>query len=190
MLREKIQGELNRLWSNTERLEMLAGKETAARRQAARHKVDQLKCDLQHLSSALQSLAMKTAERERRAMQREQLLATTFTTNDRSRNGEAGGGETSILIDRALQHQDGLNRSNKYLGDMLTQGSEILSNLREQRGTLKGVQKKILDVANTLGMSNTVIRLIERRSEGDKYILWGGMLGTCIFMFLVVKFFT
>ena len=39
-------------------------------------------------------------------------------------------------------------------------------------------------------MSNTVIRLIERRSEGDKYILIGGMVLTCILMFLVVKYLT
>jgi Golgi SNAP receptor complex protein 2 len=39
-------------------------------------------------------------------------------------------------------------------------------------------------------MSNTVMRLIERRSEGDKYVLVGGMLFTCIVMYLVVRFFT
>jgi Golgi SNAP receptor complex protein 2 len=39
-------------------------------------------------------------------------------------------------------------------------------------------------------MSNTVMRLIERRSEGDKYILFGGMAATCIIMYLVVKFLT
>ena len=48
----------------------------------------------------------------------------------------------------------------------------------------------MLDVFNTLGMSNTVIRLIERRSEGDKYILIGGMVGTCLLMWLIIKMFT
>ena len=56
--------------------------------------------------------------------------------------------------------------------------------------TLKGIQKKVLDVASVLGMSNTVMRLIERRSEGDKYILFGGMAATCIIMYLVVKYLT
>merc|ERR1711874_801971 len=79
--------------------------------------------------------------------------------------------DTSIMIDRALEHGNALNRSNRYMDDILAQGAATLDNLRDQRSTLKGVQKKILDVANTLGMSNTVIRLIERRSEGDKYIL-------------------
>jgi Golgi SNAP receptor complex protein 2 len=45
-------------------------------------------------------------------------------------------------------------------------------------------------VASVLGMSNTVMRLIERRSEADKYILIGGMVLTCFIMYIVVKFFT
>ena len=56
-------------------------------------------------------------------------------------------------------------------------------------------------------MSDTVIRLIERRSVGDKYILVssrpspfppdhfflfqiGGMVATCVFMFIVLRYFT
>ena len=39
----------------------------------------------------------------------------------------------------------------RYMDDILAQGAATLDNLRDQRSTLKGVQKKILDVANTLG---------------------------------------
>ena len=138
--------------------------------------------------------------------------------------------ETSIMIDRALEHQNKLQNTNRYMDDLLGQGSSILENLREQRSTLKTAQKKMLDVLNTLGMSNTVIRLIlnshwltqttstsdwltqsilisdwltqeylpligcsrliERRSEGDKYILIGGMLVTCLFMWLILRMFS
>ena len=52
---------------------------------------------------------------------------------------------------------------------------------------IKGVQRKIIDVANTMKLSNTVIRLIERRSEGDKWVLFGGMIVTCIVILLVVR---
>ena len=56
--------------------------------------------------------------------------------------------------------------------------------------TLQGFRKKMLDVASLLGLSNTVMRHIERRSEGDKWILFGGMLFTCLVMFLVIRWFT
>lgn len=74
------------------------------------------------------------------------------------------------------------------MDDLLDQGRHMLDSLRDQRGTLKGIQKKMLDVASTLGMSSTVMRLIEQRQEGDKYILIGGIVITCVVMILVVKY--
>ena len=94
------------------------------------------------------------------------------------------------MIDRALEHQNSLHVTNRDMDNLLDHGASILENLRDQRGILKNAQKKMLDVFNTLGMSNTVIRLIERRSEGDKYILIGGMVGTCLLMWLIIKMFT
>ena len=123
--------------------------------------------------------------REQEVRNREMLLNTRFTTNEASRESE-----TSIMIDRALEHQTKLHNTNRYMDDLLGQGSTILDNLREQRGSLKGAQKKMLDVLNTLGMSNTVIRLIEKRAEGDKRILIGGMVLTCVLMWAIIKLFT
>ena len=42
------------MWSNCERLDMLAGKEPIARRQNAKIRVDQLKYDIQHINAAMQ----------------------------------------------------------------------------------------------------------------------------------------
>jgi len=56
--------------------------------------------------------------------------------------------------------------------------------------TLKGAQKKILDIANTLGLSNTVMRLIEKRTFQDKFVLFGGMILTCIIMILIWIYFS
>jgi len=184
-LEAEVRGRLETLWSNSERLEMLASKEPGARRQAARGRVDQLKGDLQHLGASLASLQSRREQRMREASDREALLRTEFTTNAASRESE-----TSIMIDRALQHQQDLGRVNSYMDDVLGQGAEILKGLQDQRDVLKGARRKLLDVANSLGMSDTVIRLIERRGAGDKYILVGGMVATCTFMFLVLRYFT
>ena len=74
--------------------------------------------------------------------------------------------------------------------DLIGSGSAILGNLREQRGTLKGAQKRMLDVMNYLGLSNTVMRLIEKRTHQDKFILYGGMVVCCIIMYLVWRYLT
>ena len=132
-----------------------------------------------------QSMVSKAAMRDQEARNREMLLNTRFTTNEASRDSE-----TSIMIDRALEHQTKLQNTNRYMDDLLGQGSSILENLREQRGSLKGAQRKMLDVLNTLGMSNTVIRLIEKRAEGDKRILIGGMILTCFLMWGIIRIFT
>ena len=59
-LQAEIQSRLETMWSNTERLDMLASKEPVQRRQVARQKIDQLKYDIQHLHAALQVRINKT----------------------------------------------------------------------------------------------------------------------------------
>lgn len=120
-------------------------------------------------------------QREEEERAREALLSTNFVANNSS---------TSIRMDADLQHHQGLQNSHRQVDDLLSHGSSILSNLRDQRGVLKGVHKKILDVANTLGLSNTVMRLIERRTTQDKFILYGGMILTLVIMFMIWKYLT
>jgi len=184
-LQNEIRRRLDHMWANCERLDMLAGKEVLARRHNAKIRVEQLKYDLQHLNAALQSQLNRAATLQRERTDRDELLNTKFTTNAASNESE-----TSILINNAMGHQESLTRVNSHLDSILAQGAELMSGLQHQGSTLKGVKKKVLDVANTLGMSNTVIRMIERRGEGDKVVLIVGILLTCLFMALVLYYFT
>ena len=120
-------------------------------------------------------------QRDQEELDREALLTRRFERND---------ADTSVMIDAALQHNTKLGDANREMDNLLGSGSSILTNLKEQRMTLKGAHKKILDIANTLGMSNTVMRFIERRTSQDRYILFAGMIVTCIIMFLVWKYLT
>jgi len=71
---------------------------------------------------------------------------------------------------------------------MIDHGENVLNNIKEQSQMLKTVKGKILNITNSLGLSNTLIRMIERRNTSDKYILYGGMIITCIIMFLTIKY--
>ena len=73
---------------------------------------------------------------------------------------------------------------------MLLSGSNILENMREQRTSLKGAHRRMMDVANTLGLSNTTMRLIEKRALEDKYILLGGMFITVVIIVLLIIYLT
>ena len=95
---------------------------------------------------------------------------------------------TSIEMGAALTHGSKLDDAHRGVDELLVSGTSMLGSLREQRVSLKGVQRKVLDIANTLGLSNTVLRLVERRAYQDKFVLYGGMLLTCIVMFFVWRY--
>lgn len=179
LLENELQARIDQIFSHLERLEILASKEPPNRRQNAKLRVDQLKYDVQHLQTALRNFQHRRYSREAQDRDREELMSRTFTTND---------ADTSIPIDETLQFNSNLNEAHRGMDDLLGSGSSILTGLRDQRGTLKGTHKKMLDVANMLGLSNTVMRLIEKRATQDKFIMVGGMLITCVLMFLVVRY--
>lgn len=179
LLENELQAKIEQVFSHLERLELLASKEPPNRRQNAKLRVEQLKYDVQHLQSALKHFQQRRYARESQEREREELLSRPFTTND---------ADTSIPIDDSLQFNENLYRAHKGMDDLIGSGSSILNGLRDQRSTLKGTHKKMLDVANMLGLSNTVMRLIEKRATQDKFIMIGGMLATCIVMFLVIRY--
>ncbi len=50
---------------------------------------------------------------------------------------------------------------------------------------IQSSQRRLLDIANSLGLSSTVIRLVEQRTTQDKLILYGGMLVTVIIIWFL-----
>ena len=74
------------------------------------------------------------------------------------------------------------------LDRMIAHGEDTLTNLKEQNSALKFIKTKMLNVTNSLGLSNTLIRMIERRNQSDKFVLYGGMVFTLFIMFLIVKY--
>lgn len=49
---------------------------------------------------------------------------------------------------------------------------------------MQRAQRKALDVMNTLGLSGTVLKLIERRHRVDKWIAYGGMTAVIVIVYL------
>ncbi|KAL9959146.1 hypothetical protein ACROYT_G036236 [Oculina patagonica] len=180
-IEQEIEQNLEQVSSNCERLSILINKEPPQKKQSARIKVDQLTYDLRHLKTGFNNYQHRKMMKEQEEREREELLNRRFTTNS---------GETSIMIDHALQHHSALENADRGISDLLGSGSSILTSLRDQRLTLKGAHKRILDIASTLGLSNTVMRLIDKRATQDKWIVFGGIIVTCIIMFFVVKYLT
>lgn len=79
--------------------------------------------------------------------------------------------------------------SHRGVDDMLMTGSSVLESLRSQREKLKGAHKIIIDMGNTLGLSNHTMKLIEKRISEDKYVIYIGMAVTLLIIFLFIYFF-
>lgn len=181
MIENEIQTLLNLISENCEKLDIQVNKVAPSRRTAARIQVDQLKYDCRHYNTSLQHAVHRRMSREQEIREREELLAKKFSMNEQN---------TTIMIDHSLQQNTSLRSAHQGMDELLGSGTSVLNNLREQKVSLKGAHKKILDIANTLGLSNTVMRLIEKRAYQDKYVLFGGMIVSCVIMILVFKYLT
>lgn len=168
-------------YRNCEKLDVSVFKVPVAQRQNAKMRCDQLKYDSKHLQAALASFQQRRLRKQAIANEREELLNRRFTPNP---------DVTAINIDYAIQHQNSLQNANRGVDEMLHTGANALESLRSQRMTLKGAQRRIMDMANTLGLSNHTMRLIERRVKQDKVILIVGMIATLFVIALVIIYLT
>ena len=79
-----------------------------------------------------------------------------------------------------------MSSTNAQLDEYLERGRAVLGDLGHQREILKGTQKKLYSVANTLGVSGDTIRMVERRAKQDKWIFYVGALLFFAFCWLVI----
>ncbi|KAI5777009.1 synaptobrevin [Geopyxis carbonaria] len=91
------------------------------------------------------------------------------------------------IDDRVFREQDFMNRTDTQLDEFLDRGRAVLSDLNHQREMLKGTQRRLYTVANTLGISGDTIRMIERRAMHDKWLFYGGVVVFFTFCYLVLR---
>jgi len=87
----------------------------------------------------------------------------------------------------ALREHSFVQNTDSQLDMFIAQGQEVLNNLVDQKNILKGTQKRLLDAANTLGLSREVIGWIERRSTQDTYIFIAGAIVTLTCFYFIWK---
>ncbi|KAK5673015.1 Protein transport protein bos1, variant 2 [Batrachochytrium dendrobatidis] len=96
---------------------------------------------------------------------------------------------TILMMDGLINERNVLEGAEQSIEQYLTMGRNALHELYEQRSMLKSTQKRLLDVANSLGLSSSVIRFIEQRTAADQWILYGGLAGTCLILWAIVHYF-
>ncbi|ORZ30442.1 snare region anchored in the vesicle membrane C-terminus-domain-containing protein [Catenaria anguillulae PL171] len=91
-------------------------------------------------------------------------------------------------VDYYSQEQARLASTESHLDDFLAMGQNVLGNLVEQRHMLKRTHRRMLDAANSLGVSRSLISYIERRGGQDKWLFWGLVVVSIGLMWLMVKY--
>ena len=77
----------------------------------------------------------------------------------------------ALLAERAS-----VSHSSAMVDEFNDLAGQVLGSLRGQRSVMKGAHRRVLDVAASLGVSASLMRMIERRATGDKIIVYGGMV--------------
>ncbi|CDJ47483.1 golgi SNARE protein, putative [Eimeria brunetti] len=85
------------------------------------------------------------------------------------------------------KERDRLHESRTVLDSMLSQGWSVVGQLVSQNASLKKARRKVLDMASSAGVASTLLGAVSRRQQGDKWLVYGGMILTLVFFFVVYR---
>ncbi|KAL3898413.1 MAG: hypothetical protein SGCHY_002759, partial [Lobulomycetales sp.] len=193
----QIQVSLGRLKKHTEELDELAKRETVSvKREKAIDRVSRARNDYTSMKStfdAYKKQAAEAAQAETRNQLLEQQSSTTRRTLSSGGSGVSNAQSTDASIMQMgamVKEADALHSSGRRLDEFIDIGRNALNELSEQRGMLKSSRKRMLDIANSLGLSANVIKYIEKRSAQDKWFLLAGIVISIILMWAIVHYLT
>eukprot|EP00871_Galdieria_phlegrea_P001678 jgi/Galph1/2510/GphlegSOOS_G1158.1 len=169
----ELSQKVNRLTRTLQQLSNLVLREPSSRREGWQMKLRHLNDDALDIRKAFENYLNRSYSQAIQAKEREELFEKYRGHND-----------TTIIIDSFQTESQALTRSNNTAEGIIGTGQATLQALLSQRSRLKDARKKALDVANTLGISGSVIRMIERRERLDAYLVYGGVVAVLLIVFL------
>ncbi|XP_010505239.1 PREDICTED: membrin-11 [Camelina sativa] len=142
-----------------------------------RRKTEQVGEEAEYLNQSLEKYMSRNQRKMLEAKERADLLGRA--------SGE--GAHIMQIFDEEAQAMNSVKNSKRMLEESFSSGVAILSKYAEQRDRLKRAQRKALDVLNTVGLSNSVLRLIERRNRVDTWIKYAGMIATLVILYFFIR---
>lgn len=157
--------QVSELERQLETLASLLDSERPDRRPLWRLKIDELRHETNFLKNDLRRFEMA----RQTAYQRDQLFHRRSVAS------------TNAIQDLTAEG-DSLKRSGSQLDELMESGRATMSSLAMQRERLKATHRNALSMINTLGLSNSVMRMIQSRQKNDRYIVYAGMF-LCLLVF-------
>ncbi|KAG0165219.1 protein transport protein bos1 [Apophysomyces sp. BC1034] len=183
-LQGQISAAFNSLQRSIDDYENLAKREMiAVKKETALTRISKFRSDLQEHKTRFEMIK-KQRENQRHEQNRETLLRRPNKTSSAPEYPY----QPLSREEYAMREHSFAESTESQLDDYILQAQNILENLTDQHGILKKTQKKVLDAANTLGLSQNVIRYIERRTAQDKWIFVAGLIITVLLMWAIVHY--
>lgn len=153
---------LNEMSFRLNELDKLVQRESKARREDFRRRVQHVRTNYNHIKASLDDYMKKNHGSNSFDSQKRELFSEAL--------------ESLGDVELEMAESGSLDRSNRALGDYLAVGRETLSELSSQKDRLKSVQKKVFDILNYLGIANTIMKTVEKRENIDRIIVFVGMV--------------
>lgn len=167
--------EWDELMTRLNELDKLVQKEPRTKIDDSRRRLNHLRTTSQHVKASLDNYGRK-----------HNLYSASIQDQRRSLLGVAGSDQADMELE--LAENGSLTRSAQMVGEYIAIGRESLAELGSQRERLKAIQRRVLDMLNYLGLSNSLIKSIEDRENVDKWIVYGGMVLVLLIVFIVYMY--
>ena len=152
-------------------------RETPAQREVWKRKILELRQDASSIRRQGEHYDRLVNTNVRHQKERDELL-----TRRRQRiHNSAEERDMANLADEAKSWQ----QSQYMVNDLIANGEASLNSLVNQRQALGGVGRLLAGIDDSLGISNTTMKVIERRDVTDAYFVLGGCVITCIVIYFV-----
>mmetsp|Transcript_25270 Transcript_25270/g.42349 ORF Transcript_25270/g.42349 Transcript_25270/m.42349 type:complete len:225 (+) Transcript_25270:281-955(+) len=170
---QKISREMERTWR------VLVMQESASKRDLWKRKVEQIVEETDSLGLGIDRHFKKERRRQADESDRAELLMRLKGDDVARTMAEERG------YDPESQAFESAGNSHRMVDDLLASGIGVLAALGEQRERMKTAQRKMFDVLNTTGLSDSLLRVASRRQSMDRMLVYGGMVFTVFFVSLL-----
>ena len=150
--------------------------EPKSRRDDSRRRVQHLKSSHFHIKSSFNHWLKR-------------MDTSTFNSQKEKLFYGASSSKYSDDISLEMAESGSLSRSSLKMNEYLAVGQDTLNELLSQRDRLKSIQRKVFDILGYLGVSNSLMRAVERRDYVDQFIVYGGMIIITLFLVLIWWYF-
>jgi Golgi SNAP receptor complex protein 2 len=156
-----------------EELDKIASRESKSHRDDYKRRVASLRNTHNHIRSSLEAY-MRRKGISMHEMNRAELFGNTDI--------EVGAKDEDIA-----EHSS-LSQSERMVREYIAVGQSALGELVSQRDRLKNVQRKVLDILNYLGLSNSIMRMVEGRDRVDSILVMSGAALIMLLLFCIWYF--